>query len=151
MVVTWPIAKNGQKWLYCSFPNLVELCSKVLLLLRYDVNDFEKCHVFFLFFAFFSMKTKPNNIISPHLESLKKGLQLLYHGKNDQKRKVHTLKGKLPLTDYKVYWWTTKVRLRLQSLMIDYKWLEKSDLDYKVYWYDYKWPEKSDLDYKVYW
>ena len=46
---------------------------------------------------------------------------------------------------------TTKVGLRLQSLMIDYKWLEKSDLDYKVYWYDYRWLEKLDLDYKVYW
>ena len=58
------------------------------------------------------MKTKPNNMISPHLESQKKGLQLLYHGKIRQKRKVHTLKGKLTLTDYK----------RLQ----------KSDLEYKV-------------------
>ena len=50
---------------------------------------------FFFFFAFFSMKTKPNIIISPHLESQKKGLQLLYCGKIHPKRKVHTLKGQL--------------------------------------------------------
>ena len=68
---------NYQKWsktkvvaLHCSFPNLVELCSEVLPLWRYDVKDFEKCCVFFfVFFAFFSMKTKPNNMISLHLES----------------------------------------------------------------------------------
>ena len=62
-----------------------------------------KSAAFFFVFVFLSMKTKPNNMISRHLESQKKELQLLYHGKNDQKRKVHALKGKLTVTDYKVY------------------------------------------------
>ena len=45
---------NCQKWskmkvvaLYCSFLNLVELYSEVLLMLIYHVKDFEKHHVFF--------------------------------------------------------------------------------------------------------
>ena len=66
---------NYQKWskmkavaLHCIFLNLVELYSEVLPLLRYDVKDFEKCCIFF-FFAFFSMKTEPNKMISPRLES----------------------------------------------------------------------------------
>ena len=63
------------------------------------------------------MKTKPNHMISTDLERLEKGLQLLYRGKIVQKRKVHTLKGKLTLTDYK-------------RLLIDYK---KSDIGYKAY------------------
>ena len=46
------------------------------------------------------MKTKPNYMISTDLERLKKGLHLFYRGKIVQKRKVHTLKGKLTLTDY---------------------------------------------------
>jgi len=29
--------------LHCSFQNLFELCSKVLLLWRYEVKDFQKC------------------------------------------------------------------------------------------------------------
>ena len=57
------------------------------------------------------MKTTPNKMISTHLESYEKGLQLMYRGKNDQKGKVDTLKGKLTLTDYK----------RSQILDIDYK------------------------------
>ena len=66
--------KNGQKSkivaLHYSFPNLVKLCSKVLPLWRYEVKDFEKRRIFFcFFFAFFSMKTTPNKMISPHLES----------------------------------------------------------------------------------
>ena len=32
----------------------------------------------------------------------------MYHGKNDQKRKVDALNGKLTLTDYKVYQETTR-------------------------------------------
>jgi len=55
--------------LHCSFQNQLELCSEVLLLWRYEVKDFQKCHIFILFFAFFSMKTTPNNIILLHLES----------------------------------------------------------------------------------
>ena len=47
------------------------------------------------------MKTTPNKMISTHLESYEKGLQLMSHGKNDQKGKVDTLKEKLTLTDYK--------------------------------------------------
>ena len=37
--------------LHCSFPNLVELCSEVLPLWRYDVKDFEKHDIFFCFFC----------------------------------------------------------------------------------------------------
>jgi hypothetical protein len=50
-----------------SFQNQLEFCSKVLLLWRYERKDFQKRPVFF--FAFFSMKTTPNNMISTHLES----------------------------------------------------------------------------------
>ena len=50
--------------LKCSFTNLFKLCSKVLQLWRYDVTDFEKCHILVLVFAFFSMNTKPNCMIS---------------------------------------------------------------------------------------
>jgi hypothetical protein len=59
-------------------------------------------------------------MISVYLESSKTGLQLLYRGKNDQKRKVHALEKEL---DYEsqILQKTTKVRLRLQSLLIDYK------------------------------
>jgi len=68
-----------------SFENQLELCSKVLPLSRYEVKDFQKCYIFFLFFVFFSMKTTPNSMISPHLESQKKRLQLLYCGKFTKK------------------------------------------------------------------
>ena len=66
---------NHQKWsktkavaLHCSFLNLVELCSEVLPLRRYDVKDFEKCCVFFVFFFFriflHENKTKQYNFIT---------------------------------------------------------------------------------------
>ena len=49
--------QNDQKTnivaLHCSFLNLVELCSEVLPLWRYEVKDFEKRRVFFCFFFFF--------------------------------------------------------------------------------------------------
>ena len=38
--------------LHYSFLNLVELCSEVLLLWRYEVKDFEKHRVFFCFLHF---------------------------------------------------------------------------------------------------
>jgi hypothetical protein len=67
---------NYQKWskikvvaLHCSFQNQLEFCSKVLLLLRYEVINLSGALHFFLFFVFFSMKTKLNNMISTHLES----------------------------------------------------------------------------------
>jgi len=68
------ISKNGQKTkvvaLYCTLPNLFELCSELLLLWRYEVKDFSHCHIFFsFFFAFFSMKTTSNDMISTHSES----------------------------------------------------------------------------------
>ena len=102
---------------------------------------------------------------------LNPSLQLSYHGKNDQKRKVHILNGKLTLADYK-------------RLLIDYKSQSWTNKDYKVYWQttkDYKsrtWTtkftdrqqkttkvghglqsllidnkrlQKSNMDYKVYW
>ena len=70
----------------------------------------------------------------------------MYHGKIVQKRKVHTLKGKLTLTDYNRllidYKKTTKltdqlqktikVGHRLQTLLIDYKKLQRLDLHYKI-------------------
>ena len=50
---------NFPKWsktkvvaLHCSFQNLFESCSKVLLLWRYEVEHFEKCRVFFCFLHF---------------------------------------------------------------------------------------------------
>jgi len=81
------------------------------------------------------MKTTPNKMISTHLESQKKRLQLLYHRKFDPKRKVHTLNGKLILIDYESLIFTTKLtnRLektikvghRLQILLIDCKRIQK--------------------------
>ena len=85
--------------------------------------------------------------MSTHLQSQKKGLQLLYRGKNDQK-KEHT--GSLTLRDCKKLvieyksqiqtieftnelQKTTKVGHKLQSLLIYYKRQQKSDIDYKVY------------------
>ena len=104
--------------LHCSFPNLVEICSEVLLLWRYEVKYFSEWHFFFFFFffffAFFSMKKIPNKMISPQLESSEKGLQLWYCGKIRPKRKLHTLKGKLTLRGYK---W----------ILIDYNRLQKSN------------------------
>ena len=54
---------NYQKWsktkvvaLHCSFLNLVELCSEMLLLWRYEVKDFEKCRIFFCFLHFSQWK-----------------------------------------------------------------------------------------------
>jgi hypothetical protein len=66
---------NYQKWtkmkvvaLNYSFQNQLEFSSKVLLLWRYERKDFQKRPVF-IYFAFFSMKTTANNMISTHLES----------------------------------------------------------------------------------
>ena len=89
----------------------------------------------------------PNNKISTHLQSQKKGLQLFYRGKKWPK-KEHA--GSLTLTDCKrlvieyksqiqtieftnELQKTTKVGHKLQSLLIDYKTLQKSDIDYKAY------------------
>ena len=55
--------------LLCTFQNLLELCPIVLLLWRYELKDSSHCQLVFSFFAFFSMKKIPNNIISTHLES----------------------------------------------------------------------------------
>jgi hypothetical protein len=52
-----------------SFQNQFKFCSKVLLLLRYEVKDFSQCCIFVFFFAFFSMKTTPNTMISTQLQS----------------------------------------------------------------------------------
>jgi hypothetical protein len=52
----------------CSFRDQLKLCSKVLLLWRYEVKDFQKCPIFYLF-VFFSMKTTPNTMILTHSES----------------------------------------------------------------------------------
>ena len=57
---------------------------------------------FFNFFAFFSMKTTSNKMISPQLERYGKGLQLFYCGKFDPKREVHALEGTMTVTDYKI-------------------------------------------------
>jgi hypothetical protein len=50
---------NYHKWtktkivgLNCSFQNQLEFCSKVLLLWRYEVKDFQKWPVFFFFCIF---------------------------------------------------------------------------------------------------
>jgi hypothetical protein len=50
---------NCLKWkktkviaLDCSFRDQLELCSKVLLLWRYEVKDFQKCPVFFFDLCF---------------------------------------------------------------------------------------------------
>ena len=49
---------------------------------------------------------------------------------------MHTLKGKLTLTDYK-------------RIQIDHNRLQQSDIDCKVYELDYKRLEKSDIDFKI--
>ena len=60
-----------------------------------------------------------------NLEREEKGVQLLCRGKFGQKRKLHSLKGKLTLTDYKRLLVNYKVRYSLQSLLLDYKRLQK--------------------------
>ena len=139
MVDTWPIAKNGQKMkvvaLYCSFPNLVELCSKVLLLLRYDVKDFEKCRIFFLFFCIFlhENKTKQDNFTT--FRKLKERATIIVLWEKWPKKEGACPKWEtdtdrlqsLPI-DYKR---PQKVGHGLQSLLIDYKKrLQKLDLDH---------------------
>jgi len=42
--------------LHCSFHDQLELCSKVLLLWRYEVKDFQKCCLFFCFLHFSQWK-----------------------------------------------------------------------------------------------
>ena len=75
---------------------------------------------------------------------LKEGATIVVPWEIYQKRKMHTLKRKLALTDYKSHIEPTKftnrlqkvrhrlqkITLRLQSVLIDYK---KSDIYYKVY------------------
>ena len=55
---------------------------------------------------------------------------------NSPKRKVHTLKGKLTLTDY-------------TRTQIDHNRQKQSDIDCTVYELDYKRLEKSDIDFKI--
>ena len=137
MVVTWPITKNGQTWkvvaLHCIFLNLVELYSEVLLLLRYDVKDFEKHHVFFFVFCIFlhENQTKQNDFTT--FRKLKERTIIIVLWEIWPKKEgACPKKGNLPLTDYKR---PQKVRHGLQSLLIDYKKrLQKLDLDYKVWW-----------------
>jgi len=61
---------------------------------------------------------------------LKEGATIIVAWKKYQKRKVHTLKGKLALIDYKRL---QKVGHGPQSLLIDFKRSQRSHLDYKVY------------------
>ena len=81
---------------------------------------------------------------STQLKSYKKGLQLLYRGKFDQKWKEHILKGKSTLTDYKRLLILQKVGHRLnftdsvQKITDRGKRLQKSDIDHKGLLIDYK-------------
>jgi len=73
--------------LHCSFQNQLELCSKVLLLLRYEVKDFQKHHVFFFFF--FCIFLNENNTKSHNFTTfwkLKEGATIVVPWKITKKR-----------------------------------------------------------------
>ena len=124
--------------LYCSFPNLVELYSKVLLLLRYDVKDFEKHRIFFFcfFFCIFLHENKTKQHSFTTFRKLKERATIIVSWEKwpkkegtYPKREPATDRLQSLLIDYKR---PQKVRHGLQSLLTDYKRLQKSDLDYKV-------------------
>ena len=103
-----PLDGMSGQWSHDQLPKMVknqscssalylpELCPRVLLLWRYELKDSSHCWLFFCFFVFFCIffhEKTPNNTISTHLDSWKKALQLLYHGKFDPKRKCIPQKG----------------------------------------------------------
>jgi len=128
-VVTWPISKNSKKMnvvvLHCSFQNLFELCSKVFLLWRYEVKDFQKHCVFFCFLHFSWWKQQPITWFHHIWKAKRRGYNSCTMGILPKKE------GGYPKRDIdssrlqKYYWSTTKVRYRLQSLLTDYKRLQK--------------------------
>ena len=97
------LLKMGWKWKWQSCTATSEICFNHAVKCSHcwDIGqkNFQITSFFLFFFEFFSLKTTANTTISTNLEGKKKGLQLLYHGKFGQKRKIHTLKGPLILTD----------------------------------------------------
>jgi len=95
---------NFLKWsktkvvaLHCSFQNQLELCSKVLPLWRYEVKDFQKGCVFFVFCIFLDENnTKSHDFTT--FGKLTEGATIVVPWEIYQKRKLHTLKEKLALT-----------------------------------------------------
>ena len=83
-----------------SFLNLFKLCSKVLPLWWYEVNNVSHKWLFSTFLHFpHENNTKQDDFST--VRRVREGLQSLYCGKFDPKREVHTLKGTMTLTDYK--------------------------------------------------
>ena len=86
--------------LHCSFLNLLELWSEVLLLWRYQVRDsshhqhFQPCCVFL-----HENNTKQHDFNK--VRKLREKATIIISWEKWPKKKVHTLKGKLTLTDYK--------------------------------------------------
>ena len=153
MVVTWPMTKNGLKTKVvvpcCSFLNLFELCSEVLLLWRYDVKDFESAtFCFFLFFVFLhENKTKQHNFET--FRKLKERPTIIVLWERWPKKEGACLRRETDsdrlqslLIDHRI---PQKVGHGLQSLLIDYKRLQKSDRLQSLLT-NYKRLQKSDLD-----
>jgi len=87
--------------LHCSFQNQLELCSKVLLLWRYEIKDFQKCCVFVFVFCIFLNENNTKSHDFTTFQKLKEGATIVVPWEIYQKRKLYTLKEKLALTDYK--------------------------------------------------
>ena len=139
---------NYQKWsktkvvaLHCSFLNLVELCSEVLLLWRYEVKDFEKHRFFFVFCIFLNEnKTKQHDFTT--FRKLKERATIIVlwekwpkkegacpkRGTGTDRLQKLAIKFTNELQETtKSQRWTTKLADRLERR-------QKSDLDYKLYW-----------------
>jgi len=87
--------------LHSSFQNQFELCPKVLPLWRYEIKDFQKRCVFFFFFFIFINENNTKSHDFNTFRKLKEGATINVPWEIYQKRKVHTLKGQLTLTEYK--------------------------------------------------
>ena len=96
--------------LHCSFLNLVELCSEVLLLWRYDAKDFAECCFFFSFFLHFLHENKTKQHDFTTFRKLKERATIIVSWEISPKEE-----GAYPKRE------------------TDTDRLQKKDLDYKVY------------------
>ena len=120
--------KSGVDW----YPSIVLITNNQSIILVYiTCSSCRKLSGLCIFLN--ENKTKSHDFNT--FRKLKERTPIIVSWEMLSKRKLFALKGKLTLTDYKVYWQTMKVGLRLQCLRIDYKWLQKLDLDCKPWTY----------------
>ena len=105
--------------LHCSFQNLFESCSKVLLLWRYEVEHFEKHCVFFVFCNFLHENNTKSHDFNT-FGNLWEGATTIVTWEKSPKKE-----GAYPKREIDTE--------RLQRSLIDYNRLQKSDIDYKAY------------------